>query len=457
MTDLILGCGRKKTAVASDRTPKIQNCCSSDLGQAESASDQVHLCCGRNFKDKVVANSNVLVLYRTHLCDLNQTSAHFSPKNTGSFPTGTQIASSAGTARATDPSPAATDQSSASYEKGPEMLNLFSFIPALHNRRASKRFPAVKLRRRHQRERASNDHESPWYVEPLERRQLLAGNVSAILTNAGTLRITGDSLSNQILIGSDGAGNTTVEGSSGTTVNGVASQTFFDIDFDEIPQDLVINMRGGNDLVEIDNVNIARNLRINMAAGNDTVGIYDTVVQQDAVIRLGGGSDFAASSRTDILDDLRIVGGGGSDAVGFSECFYVVDKTVVNTGGDQDLVFLQGEFGGTTAVSTGSGSDILTANQMDIDGDLTARTGGGGDEVLIGDDWLQTFGATITIIGGGDNDGLVRQPGAPSVEERGIEVSLTDAGVNSVIDTFGNALQVEYGNRGGDVTQLGCP
>ena len=49
-----------------------------------------------------------------------------------------------------------------------------------------------------------------WNVEQLEHRQMLAGNVSAVMTNAGTLRITGSNDSNQIVITDDGFGNVVV-------------------------------------------------------------------------------------------------------------------------------------------------------------------------------------------------------------------------------------------------------
>lgn len=89
------------------------------------------------------------------------------------------------------------------------------------------------------------------FVESLERRELLAGNVDVVLTNHGDLRITGDSHDNSLEIrteGFDSLKRFVISPTATTTINGQTLDVV--IGHDEL-RDLKIKMKGGNDNVAI--------------------------------------------------------------------------------------------------------------------------------------------------------------------------------------------------------------
>src|SRR5262245_43982220 len=85
------------------------------------------------------------------------------------------------------------------------------------------------------------------FIEPLERRALLAGNVLAAVT-AGNLVITGDASDNNIEVQQLSNGNWQVSG-TGTMINGVTTAFVSNVPVANVTADL----GAGNDTANIHN------------------------------------------------------------------------------------------------------------------------------------------------------------------------------------------------------------
>lgn len=305
---------------------------------------------------------------------------------------------------------------------------------------------------------ACSDAESVGCVEPLERRQMLAGDVTAVMTSAGTLRITGSNEANQIIITDDGFGHIDVRGKagSGTTVNGALVHGFLNTTNGEVARDLIINMRGGDDFVEIDDIAIVRNTRLNMGSGNDTVGMFDTGTRGNLRVSLGTGDDLVGFSRTTQENNVRINGGAGVDTVGIAHCFSVNGRTNINTGSGGDAILLQGEFDKPVVVSAGSGEDFVRTNRMTVHDRVRFQLGGGDDELVVGSIWASFEPFDLTVVGGAGFDTLVKHPTAPTFTERTIDAGLVNPGADLIVNDAVAAVSLLYVFRGGDPTDLPC-
>lgn len=324
-----------------------------------------------------------------------------------------------------------------------------------HRTKPSRSSTKTALRRRQRR----RDTESSLDVEPLERRQMLAGDVSAILTNAGTLRITGTNDANQITITDDGVGHIEINGKpgTGTSVNGAVSHVFLNTINSEITRDLIINMRGGDDFVEIDDIFVARNTRMNMGTDNDTVGMFDTRVEGRLTVSLSSGDDLIGFSRTSVGGNMRITGAAGVDTVGFAHCFSANSRVNINTGTGSDAILLQGEFDEPVVVSAGTGDDLLRTNRMFVHDSVRFQLGGGNDELVVGSAWSSFAPFNLTVVGGPGFDTLVEHPLAPIFTMRTIEAGLSNPNADSIIDDAIAAVSLAYVFRGGDPSDLPCP
>ncbi len=296
-------------------------------------------------------------------------------------------------------------------------------------------------------------------VEPLESRLLLAGNVTAVLTNAGTLRITGTNEANQVLVTADGFGNISVEGKAGTgtTINGAGQQFFSTGSFHAVPQDLVINLKGADDFLEIDGIAVLRNLRVITGSGDDTVGVFGALVQRDANFNLGSDNDLLGFSDVQMSGKLRVQGGSGDDMLGLAHCVSVMGTSSVNMGSGDDVALVQGFFLKTLNVSMGAGTDAVRVNRMDYVGKVRFSLGGGDDDVVIGGLVNQDSGASMQIIGGGGYEFVILSVNLAHLPTTSsVEATISTSGADSIVDDSILAIGIEYVLRGGDPLDLPC-
>ena len=164
-------------------------------------------------------------------------------------------------------------------------------------------------------------------IERLERKNLLAGDVTAVVTD-GDLRITGDSNDNHVqIVGTADPGEYRILGvdrsGAPTTINGQSGQ----IRVTGVVDDIVIDMQGGDSRVALLNgefgtggdqleLVVPDDLIVFNRAGRLEVRAANVRVDDDFIINTRDGADEIALLETLVGDELRIESHGGADEVG---------------------------------------------------------------------------------------------------------------------------------------------
>jgi len=217
--------------------------------------------------------------------------------------------------------------------------------------------------------------------EGLERRQLLAGNVSAGLDINGNLVLTGDLEDNHVLVrhGQFGTllvtGGRSVAGDSSTVtrINGQTTALSFNT-----TGGLVLDMDAGNDRVMLTDVGIVGNVTGSLGQGNDQLALqsssegplsftlnngnepdYDNV-STSGLLSVGGndGNDTLVMFDAIIGGNLTFVGGNGSD--------------LFNSGGtDTD----DNAIGGSVQLTPGAGNDSINVFRLSVGGNFRVDDG----------------------------------------------------------------------------------
>ena len=176
--------------------------------------------------------------------------------------------------------------------------------------------------------------------ESLETRQMMAGDVVG-KTQPGTLTLKGDNFTNGITIIAGAVPHSilvtgfTPTGSTGTTVNGVASGT--GVTFLNVTKGVKIEMKAGNDVVEFQNVTIDGKVKIDMGSGDDVVRTDFTNFNSSLEMNTKGGTDLV-----DIDNDTTVNG-----------------KTTIKTGADFDNVSIDDSRLGELKIRLEGGDDEL--------------------------------------------------------------------------------------------------
>jgi hypothetical protein len=260
-------------------------------------------------------------------------------------------------------------------------------------------------------------------IEPLEQRQMLAGNVTAVITGAGDLVITGDSSGNQIDVVIGSSGEVSVVGSGGTTVDAselmgaeVTGDVKIDMgdgnnvvtvdDYGAGIQDVDFKSGAGADSIEISYFETTGNFKFDSGDGNDIVNIHGVTVEGSATVVVGGGNDtldldlvttgkkknitVSASSgdNTLNLDDvesyagkLNIKTGSGADTI--SGYGYGKYGAKVNTGAGNDVMEFSISSFKNIAVATGSGDDFVDLEVSTLYGSTKVATSKGNDTISV--------------------------------------------------------------------------
>lgn len=271
-------------------------------------------------------------------------------------------------------------------------------------------------------------------VEALERRDLLAGDVS-FYTSRGDLFIIGDRADNQVELVREG-NETIIRGLSGTTLNGEAEFTVRHLSDDirvnlghgndsirivdvAVPDDLYVDSNRGDDVVVLKNTTTdtlivegrsgddavslngvhARRIHVEATGGDDAVSLVDTSADRDITLTghsvVAGfvdvtvGRDFVARLRSEstllikdseIKDDTRVYGFGPTHIL--IEDSEHLDDVSISTWWQDDFVSLNGvTIGDDVDVSLGWGDDTLSAVNTSF-GDRTSLSGSRGHDAL---------------------------------------------------------------------------
>ena len=261
----------------------------------------------------------------------------------------------------------------------------------------------------------------PLFLEGLEQRAMLAGNVTAAV-RGGTLFVRGNGEDNAVVIQQTGANRFTVVGAaaSDTTINGRAEGTAFV-------------------------ANGVRNFDIDLGGGDDSLGVSnsDTFLIDLETEMLGGPT----AAQGDIADALTIRGfanirlGDGDDALGLQ--LRAGSSILINTGAGSDAAVVEGSTATYLLVQADTGNqatdgdDFVRIRGVDIvdsrgrqTGAIVVNTLAGDDTIVLADD------SAVSIIANAGVGGTVN--GATDVD------TVSGVGLNA------RGAVIAYGGAGND-------
>lgn len=223
-------------------------------------------------------------------------------------------------------------------------------------------------------------------IEKLQKRELMAGDVTAYVTG-GNLVISGDNSANSIEVYQKYVGSSTwyvdgvMKAGVDTTVNGRTAPQIFRGVYDDIR----IYTKGGNDRIEMDKGRVRDQLYIRTGSGNDDVILENISTGRDVNIDLGRRysntvNDYVWMQGVKVGDDIRVRGSRGRDVVIVSHCD-VKDDIVAHTGSGNDYVRIERTDADYFYAKLGSGND--TAILDDDDFNRTYVNGESGSDRLI--------------------------------------------------------------------------
>jgi hypothetical protein len=222
----------------------------------------------------------------------------------------------------------------------------------------------------------------PLLAEPLERRCLLAGNVTATFID-GNLQLFGDAKNNAVEVQAV-FDELVVRGIDNTRINGQTEIVFTAGAL--ALHDLRAVMGKGHDRLFLFDLAAAGNVQLGQGqvdtlfdAGNDQIVLDQVLVAGDLSINAGGGADLVELDEVCVLGETEIRGGGGSDQL------KIFDSAIA------DLT-----------LDAGSGADQVTIDDSLIGSGASIRLGIGDDTLCILGDSVLGSGAFINGNSGRD-------------------------------------------------------
>lgn len=261
------------------------------------------------------------------------------------------------------------------------------------------------LRPRSRRPRVRHDitrRLAPVRLERLERRTLLAGNVTAQLSGMNAI-FRGDAADNSVEVVAED-GNVIVRGLDGTTINGSAADLI--LVNGAIGGNLNAVLGDGNDRFVVNGVSIGRNASVSGGRGNDEIAFVgmSTIGTNVAIAGLDGndvlslqnstvgrhltlaghrGDDLLIVSTATIGGNLAVNGGTGNNDIAVDGSRIGRD-TRIATGNDHDEVVIRNsELVDDLYISTARGTDVVVLDSTTVGDKSVIRTGSGTDHVLI--------------------------------------------------------------------------
>ena len=275
-------------------------------------------------------------------------------------------------------------------------------------------FPYLEANQQHQHIGDSMNPQPEFFVEKLETRQMMAGDVSVRVTN-GNLVVTGDNQDNEIYVFQTDDQSYTLFGENGTRINGLSGMPF---------------------------TGVTNDLRMNLRNGDNKLAILGMDAGDDVTIRTGRGNDTIILESVTIRSDLRIRSSRGDDTIFLMENV-VHGATHVNmAGGDDEFVSHKSTFVQST-VNTGSGNDEFYLRDVTLHQPSDFKLGAGEDLAWFGFTPNEESNLHLLLDGGRGNDVyghyLALDDPISNFEAEGI--SIDDFAVN--VDFNNNTIEAE--------------
>ena len=215
------------------------------------------------------------------------------------------------------------------------------------------------------------------------------------------LKVTGDNFANDITIVQNLAGDITITGRNGTTVNRRPSVRLPRVALNAIEMQL----EGGDDIVAVRNLQVANDLYANLGAGNDrfnllagtnvgvnvaveggagadNVRVIDSFIGEDLFVDGGIDALTATITGTSIGKGLAVIGDDAVDRVSITDTT-MVDIVTLETKGGNDRVDVSMIMAFALAIDTDRGADIVNVTDAMTAEDIGVFTGTENDRVSL--------------------------------------------------------------------------
>lgn len=246
-------------------------------------------------------------------------------------------------------------------------------------------------------------------IESLERRLLMAGDVTAAL-KGGWLVVTGDAEANQVLIENTASGEYSVTGADGTTVSGSPVTG--------VTKGVKVNLKDGDDVVAIvgsggGTFHATGDVKVTTGKGNDRILVAGLQADGKVTLNSGNATGEGAGDQVLVTDsqvgkNLSVKTGNGHDQVGIGQGepldTMLEDFLVEMEWEELDVLPGDVQVQGKLSVTTGNGNDQVMIGDSQIGGSVSVNTGGGTDEAMIQN--LDVEGGASLKMGGGNDDYL---------------------------------------------------
>jgi hypothetical protein len=291
------------------------------------------------------------------------------------------------------------------------------------------------------------------FVEGLEPRELLAGNVSLSLAG-GTLRITGDGQANHVTIYQQANGRFNVGGLDDEVFNTTNTTNL-------LVRSITVNLGGGDDSVVIAAqpfleqggpmlpASVIGAVTLNGGQGSDAmnVSVIGRLIGQiplpNLSVTVDGGSqnsgdqDDTVNLANTVTGLLNVNTYGGIDTVDLTNVMSL--NATVNTGAGSDLVSATDVAALNSTVNLGSITESNTENALTIDGGLFGLLS------VNGTNGEETVALTNTVVGLSLN--IFTYGGDDGIALTDVHTGLTPAEVRDLVGQLVTALDI-------DVSQL---
>ncbi|MCL4205954.1 MAG: hypothetical protein KJ000_26010 [Pirellulaceae bacterium] len=208
-----------------------------------------------------------------------------------------------------------------------------------------------------------------------------SGNVSA-RPHKRNLVVTGDNAANSIrIVPGTSPGEWVVIGIGDTKVNGKPQDTITGV-----TQDVLVDMRGGDDYVLLEDATVARDVKLNMGAGSSLAVLVSVSTGRHVTILAGRGGQVDAHVVTSTVGgNLHVCGGTGSESVVVTDTTVQGNLTARLGGGADELQIRGGEVGRDLVVNSSTGNDTIGIQGLDVQRDMRIDPCSGDDGVTISD------------------------------------------------------------------------
>jgi hypothetical protein len=240
-------------------------------------------------------------------------------------------------------------------------------------------------------------------LETLEARRLLSGNVAAAVVD-GSLFLTGDSCSNDLVVDQVGLNVDQLRISSGsntTWINGQADAVILD----GFTSDAWFDMGCGNDALSI-SAELPGELTIETGWGRDAVALLGLVAPGNVAIDTGACSDEVLLASVGIGGNVDVTGTCGNDLLEVTDDSGIGgDLTVEHGSGDNEVFVDSSAVGGRLRITNTCGDDAFSLIDSAVGDRLRILNGYGSAQTIIAD---SAVGEDIRILtSGGDTDASI--------------------------------------------------